>query len=144
MKQEHMEYNINNYKNLAIDNFMLKSSKELKQLFNTERLCWALVVWTYETFLNIKIENENKLIKLGRVFRKIKEDEQPKFPNIVIFKNAIRGDVYLGRHVGIMLNDKEFIHIGFNFDGLQITKINKFPWTEYPYIIIRYENNSSR
>lgn len=143
MKLEPMEYNINCYKNLAIETFMLKSKEELKKLFNTERICWALVVWTYQSFLGTRIENENELIKLGKRFRKIKEYEQPKFPDIVIFKNTIFCNVYIGRHVGIMLNDIEFIHAGFGFDGLQITRINRSPWTEIPYIVIRHENNNN-
>lgn len=134
---------IEEYKNLVVENFMTKPAAELKEYFKTERICWALVMWTYEQ-LGITIENEDNLKPLAgkfeRVVRANGRSPVHRFPDIVIFRHAKFCSHYLGRHAGVMLNNEDFVHISEEAGGVHFTSLKVWPWNCVPYMIIRLKD----
>jgi hypothetical protein len=137
-----MEFNnidIENYKEQIVKDFMLKSVEEIKKEFSTDRICWAFVVWTYRT-LNIFTEDEDRfrLKNLLKKFNKVEEKDLPyRFPDIVVFKNGYA--LFLGRHAGIMLDRKRFVHLGKDCNGLQFTDLTILPWSHSDKVVIRHD-----
>ena len=133
-----MVYNkqdIEEYKKLVVDKFMIKSLGDLVKEFETDRLCWAFVMWTYK-HLNIFIDTEKRLRVLFKNFRMLRDVDLPyRFPDIIIFKYG--GSFLLGRHAGIMLDRKRFVHLGIDEIGLQFTDLTRLPWNSLDKVVIR-------
>ena len=134
-----MEFNkndIEDYKKRIVEDFMLKSVDQIKKEFSTDRICWAFVMWTYRS-LNIFIQDEDRLKELVKKFNRVEEKDLPyRFPDIVIFKN---GSMLLGRHAGIMLDRKKFVHLGKDCNGLQFTDLTILPWIHSDKVVIRHD-----
>ncbi len=129
--------NIEEYKKRVVEEIMIKpaSLEELKTEFNTNRLCWAFVMWTYNT-LGIQIETEDQLNVLAGKFARVKKGVY-KFPDIILLRHTKFHSLYLGRHAGIMLNNEEFVHVSEEAGGVNITSLKVWPWNCVPYMVIR-------
>lgn len=133
-----MKYNkafIENYIEAVVNEFLTTPVEEIKKRFDTDRLCWAFIIWTYGR-LGLLIEDEGKLRLLIKKFHR--EKEPYKFPDIVLFKGNKGGMIRLTRHAGIMLDENKFVHMGTRCNGLQITRLNIVPWNKLDKRVIRY------
>lgn len=130
---EFKEADIWEYKEKAINDFMLKPIEEIKAEFNTDRICWAFVMWTYRQ-LNIFIDSEDSLKLLVKNFKRVQGEYQ--FPDIIIFKHS---NMLLGRHAGIMLDKKRFVHLERDCNGLQFTDLTRLPWSHFDRVVIRHD-----
>lgn len=133
-----MEYNkafIENYIEAVSNEFLTSPVEEIKKRFNTDRLCWAFIIWTYGR-LGLLVEDEGRLRLLIKKFHRV---EIYRFPDIVLFKGGEERDIFqLRRHAGIMLNDTKFIHMGRECNGLQITRLDRLPWNKLDRMVIRH------
>ncbi len=132
-----MEYNkvhIDNYIQAITNEFLTTSVEEIKKRFDTDRLCWAFIIWTYGR-LGLLVEDEGKLRLLIKKFHRIQESY--RFPDIVLFKGDKGGMIRLTRHAGIMLDENKFVHMGRECNGLQITRLNVLPWNKLDRMVIR-------
>lgn len=126
--------NIEEYKQLVINTFMIKSTEKIIEEFKTDRICWAFVMWTYR-ILGIFVKPEDSLKELAKDFKRVKESDLPyRFPDIVIFKSK---SMLLGRHAGITLDRKRFVHLA-KCDGAQFTELTRLPWSAIDKIVIRH------
>jgi len=133
----HLEFNekqIEEYKELVVNRFMTKPLTKLREEFETDRLCWAFVMWTYRK-LNIFIESEKRLRVLFENFKMLDEEDLPyRFPDIVVFRI---NPTLLERHAGIMIDEKRFVHMEKDQFGVQFTDLNKFPWCHLDKFVMR-------
>ncbi len=128
-----LEQDIENYISSVASEFITIPPSELKKTFETDRICWAFVMWTYKK-LNIFIDKEESLKILVKNFERV-ENTPYQFPDIVLFKYYTKR--LLQRHAGIMLNDHRFVHLGKDCNGLQFTHLGRSPWNELERIVIR-------
>ena len=141
---EFSEQDIEIYSDRMRKDFMTKSIVELKKEFSTDRLCWALVMWTYKR-IGLIVESEEELKLLASKFHRVRENEQPyKFPDIILFKgDIVTGRIQLARHAGIMLNESRFVHMGRECNGLQFTHLERKPWNKANRMVIRHNEINS-
>lgn len=132
---EFSKHDVDIYSDRMRADFMTKTIENLKKEFNTDRLCWALVMWTYKR-IGLLVENEEELKLLAERFHRI----QPpyKFPDIVLFKGKGIFNGALRRHAGIMLDERRFVHMGEECNGLQFTHLERSPWNKAERMVIRY------
>ncbi len=126
---------IDEYKEKVIKDFMVLSMEDIKKEFKTDRLCWAFAMWTYR-YLKIIIKDEIVLRELITDFNRVEEDKLPyRFPDIVIFK---RESFLLGRHAGIMLDRKKFVHLDEDSNGITFTELTRLPWSRIDRMVMRH------
>ena len=133
------KHDIEIYSDRMRKDFMTKTIEDLKKEFNTDRLCWSFIMWTYKR-IGLVVESEEELKLLAEKFHRVRYEENYRFPDIVLFKGGsiLQSQVTARRHAGIMLDGTCFVHMGMECNGLQFTHLDRLPWSKLSKIVIRH------